>query len=91
MTRALILSVFVAALAAGCASAPKPSDSTTANVVDKAPLANVQCVQDTGSYIKRKDEKCQPVAGRSYSNDDLTTTGELNTVDALKKLDPSFH
>jgi hypothetical protein len=91
MTEALILSVCVAALAAGCATSPKPTDSTTASAVDKAPLANVQCVRETGSYIKRKDEKCNDVAGRSYSNDDLQTTGEINTADALKKLDPSLH
>ncbi len=95
MKKALIFSALVAAVAAGCATPPKPTpDSRTAAtnaIAAKAPLADTQCVRYSGTYIKRTDEKCRNIPGRSYSHDDIQGTGQLNAADALKQLDPTFH
>jgi hypothetical protein len=48
------------------------------------------CVQHTGSLIPPKQGKCLPVAGRSYSAEDLQRTGTPNTATALQMLDPSI-
>ena len=47
------------------------------------------CVRETGSHIKRHDQACLPVNGRSYSRDDLDRTGNPNMGRALQQLDPS--
>lgn len=47
------------------------------------------CLQQTGSLIRAKKGTCLPVAGRSYSADDLRRTGTPNTARALQMLDPS--
>jgi hypothetical protein len=48
------------------------------------------CIRDTGSLIKAKDGKCLPVAGRSYSQDDIQRTGKTRVGPALQDLDPSI-
>jgi len=47
------------------------------------------CIRDTGSHIKRHDQVCLPVNGRSYSHEDLQRTGNPNIGQALQQLDPS--
>lgn len=47
------------------------------------------CLQQTGSLIRAKKGTCLPVAGRSYSADDLQRMGTPNTARALQMLDPS--
>lgn len=50
------------------------------------------CIRDTGSLIPAKKGQClQGVAGRSYSRQDLLNTGQMNTGQALRMLDPSIH
>lgn len=48
------------------------------------------CLQQTGSLIPAKKGACLPVAGRSYSADDLRRTGAPSTGRALQMLDPSL-
>lgn len=48
------------------------------------------CLQQTGSLIHAKKGTCLPVAGRSYSAEDLQRTGTPNTARALQMLDPSI-
>lgn len=52
----------------------------------KAPI----CPQSTGSRIKRPDNDCVPVPGRSYTRDDLERTGAVDTSEALRRLDPAL-
>lgn len=47
------------------------------------------CVQDTGSHIPPAKGKCLPVAGRSYSHEDIQRTGQQDIGQALQQLDPS--
>jgi hypothetical protein len=47
------------------------------------------CLRSTGSLIPPKPGECLPVAGRSYSQEDIRRTGAVNTADALRMLDPS--
>ena len=53
-----------------------------------------KCTHAPGSHIKlAKPEDCKKAARgpyRSYSKEDLESTGETNVADALRKLDPSF-
>jgi hypothetical protein len=47
------------------------------------------CVQETGSHIRRHDQACLPVNGNSYSKEDLDRTGQPDIARALQQLDPS--
>ena len=50
------------------------------------------CIRDTGSLIPAKKGQClQGAFGRSYSAKELRSTGQLNTADALRMLDPAIH
>lgn len=50
---------------------------------------NPFCLRDTGSRIKPPPGHCLPVAGRSYSRQDIDRTGATNIGQALQMLDPS--
>ncbi|HXS73939.1 MAG TPA: hypothetical protein VN725_07815 [Rhodanobacteraceae bacterium] len=47
------------------------------------------CIQDTGSHIKRRDQACLPLNGNSYTREDLRRTGNPNIGEALQQLDPA--
>jgi len=50
------------------------------------------CLRDTGSLIPPKKGQClQGAFGRSYSAKELRSTGQPNTADALRMLDPAIH
>lgn len=50
------------------------------------------CIRSTGSLIPAKKGEClQGVSGRSYSQQDLRNTGQIDTAQALRMLDPSIH
>jgi hypothetical protein len=72
-----------------------PADQTAA-AASNAPQSNSpikpgdrNCLRDTGSLIKPKPGQCLPVAGRSYSKQDIDRTGARTTAGALRELDPS--
>jgi hypothetical protein len=72
--------------------APTPS-SQTQRPTARAGQSGIKpgdrmCVRHTGSLIPPKQGKCLPVAGRSYSAEDLQRTGSPNTATALQMLDP---
>ena len=48
-----------------------------------------QCLRDTGSHIPPPKGHCLPVAGSSYSQQDIQRTGATNVGQALQMLDPS--
>ncbi len=51
---------------------------------------NRNCLRDTGSLIPAKKGECLPVAGRSYSGEEMRRTGMQNNARALQTLDPSI-
>ena len=73
-------------------SAPPVRDA--ANQADSAQVSprpdDRHCLRSTGSLIPPKPGACLPVAGRSYSQDDLRRTGAFTTAEALDRLDPSI-
>jgi hypothetical protein len=92
--RPIYLFIATAALLAAAPSAfaedPKPEagDATSKTAeAEKKP----NCLQETGSRIRRSGKACIPVVGRVYSREDIESTGRNQTADALRVLDPSFH
>jgi hypothetical protein len=92
----LALAITVALGFAGAAAAQAPADAPATAGAQHAPDARQvpapgarDCVRDTGSLIKRHDQACLPVNGRSYSRGDLERTGNPNLGRALQQLDPS--
>lgn len=53
------------------------------------PLNSRMCIRDTGSHIPPPKGQCLPVAGNSYSQQDIQRTGATNVGQALQMLDPS--
>lgn len=53
------------------------------------PIDSRQCIRDTGSHIPPPKGQCLPVAGSSYSRQDIQRTGATNVGHALRMLDPS--
>ncbi len=90
----------LAATAAGAVfaqtSAPAPATSVTL-AAQAAPTAHAiikpgdrACIRQTGSLIPAKEGQCLPVAGRSYSGEEIRRTGTPDTARALQMLDPSI-
>ena len=54
-------------------------------------LVKTNCIKDTGTRIKRSNDKkdCNGLPGRSYDKDDIDRTGALSIGEALERLDPS--
>lgn len=67
-------------------SKPKPQASSQRAV---PPLNSRMCIRDTGSHIPPPKGQCLPVAGSSYSQNDIQRTGATNLGQALQTLDPS--
>lgn len=99
-----IVTVVILLAAAGFASAlraapqnapPAPllpaASSSSASTGHASPLkpGDRNCIRDTGSLIPPKKGQCLPVAGRSYSKQDLDSTGKTTLGPALQQLDPS--
>ena len=53
------------------------------------PLDSRMCIRHTGSHIPPPKGQCLPVAGNSYSREDIQRTGANNLGQALRMLDPS--
>ena len=53
------------------------------------PVNSRQCIRDTGSHIPPPKGQCLPVAGNSYSHEDIQRTGATDLGRALQMLDPS--
>lgn len=69
-------------------SAAQPSAMTgTKHAVP--PVDSRMCVRDTGSHLRPPKGKCLPVAGNSYTQEDIRRTGAMNVGQALQMLDPS--
>jgi len=56
---------------------------------DAQPAPRVNCPQETGSRIKRRNGRCDSSPGRVYGADELRLTGQTNVGEALQRLDSS--
>ena len=93
MVRNSILGALVAVAAFGCAtstSQKSPADTNAAkNSLQASATAHENCVKDTGSRIKRPDDRpCGAQPGSTYTQQELENTGRIDTAEALKQLDP---
>lgn len=100
--RAIQIAVFTSAalFAAGAlaqqAPAPQPATTAPAKATTAKPDQHAvpapgsrNCIRDTGSHIPPPKGQCLPVAGRSYSQQDIQRTGAVDVGQALQMLDPS--
>jgi hypothetical protein len=75
------------AVLSACA-APRP-----AALADAGDASLEQCDQVTGSRIRSNTRRdCEPLGQpfRSYSAEELQSTGEMDLSEALRQLDPAF-
>jgi hypothetical protein len=93
----LLTGLGISALAAAQNAAPATQAAASHAVTKSTPTAPAvpkpgdrQCLRDTGSLIPSKKGECLPVAGRSYSGDEMRRTGAQNNARALQMLDPSI-
>ncbi|HET9818180.1 MAG TPA: hypothetical protein VFP92_03330 [Rhodanobacteraceae bacterium] len=81
------------------ASANAQADTSTATADHAATTPKVKravsrvdsrmCIRHTGSHIPPPKGQCLPVAGNSYTQQDIQRTGATNVGRALQMLDPS--
>lgn len=70
-------------------SAQPAAKTKTARQRTVPPVDSRNCIRDTGSHIPPPKGQCLPVAGNSYSQQDIQRTGANNVGQALQMLDPS--
>ncbi len=97
--------VFATAAHAQQASEPAPATAPSRQAAEHAATDDYRCLRYTGSLItaarNQRDEmrargkavkpRCAPVAGRSWSREDIERTGVTDLGTALRMLDPSIH
>ncbi len=69
---------------------PASSNATESRPAPGPKPGDRNCIRDTGSRIPAKPGECLPVAGRSYSQEDIQRTGQTTLGPALRDLDPSI-
>jgi hypothetical protein len=87
MLRSLLSGACLAALLAGCSTAPATrADTKAAATATGAPT----CLTETGTRLAPRPGECAGF-GRSFSNEDIDRTGRVGDVGAaLQMLDPSI-
>jgi hypothetical protein len=83
MQRFIVIAGCLIALA-GCATTPETRFSGAASEARTS-----DCIQ-TGTRIRLTEDQCSPSPGRSYSQEELQSTGGMTVVESLRKLDPRF-
>ena len=101
---AAVLAADTEATPATAAPAEKSADNTAAPKEDtkeaekpapKAkPKSSALCARSTGSILRPSAKNgctASTLPMRSFTQDELQSTGEIDIATALRKLDPSFH
>jgi hypothetical protein len=79
-----IVTVLILAACAGNTAGLKPKAAASDTVAQ-----NPACLSQTGSRIAGTGARCSAI-GRSYSSDDINSTGSTTAGEALRLLDPSI-
>ncbi|WP_043113481.1 hypothetical protein [Solimonas soli] len=82
---ALAIAVGVSAVALADEAASEARIQATATATAKS-----NCLQETGSRIRRGKDDCVPAPGQSFSQEDLRRTGAAGTAAALRQLSPAL-
>ena len=82
----LALSIALAGLA-GCATTPRSAAIAETDPADQVALAEQHCARETGSRLNNP-RSCPP--GRTFTRDELQSTGRTDVGEALRMLDPSI-
>jgi hypothetical protein len=91
MKSTLLLGALVAAVATGCATQPQTSETRLAAESTRTAALREHCVRDTGTRIKRPPDEVACIRpGRSYSKEEIDSTGAISLAEALHRLDPSL-
>jgi hypothetical protein len=83
MGKLILIAGCLAALA-GCATDPEARLSAIGTQPESEP-----CIQ-TGTRIRLDEGECAAVSGRTYSQEELQSTGAFSLAESLRKLDPSL-
>jgi hypothetical protein len=78
-------------VAATAEAAANPDEETSSFAEEKAKPVDHFCLRHTGSLIRSTGKHRCTAIGRSYSQDDLRRTGEIDLADALRRLDSSIY
>lgn len=83
-----------ATVPASDAAQPAPKDEVARkDGVARNEVSDRSCLKQTGSRLAprpdSKGRKCVNATGRSYTKDDLDSTGAIDLKDALRRLDPA--
>ena len=76
-------------LLTACAATPKPSPVAEVGNKVMSATPKADCLQ-TGTRILLKAGECSAATGRVYTKDELDRTGQTDTAEALRQLDPSI-
>lgn len=74
-------------------AAPSEQAAALENVASENLVSDRNCLRETGSRVIRADSKgrkCVNAPGRSYTREDINSTGAVDLADALRRLDPSI-
>ena len=84
---AVLAAALLLPLGAMAADPPKPSPAAAA----KAAKDERQCSMPTSPRLQKKGDECEQAKERtcSHSKEELDSTGQANTADALRRLNPS--
>ena len=93
---ALLLGVVPVAFAQAVPPEPPTAPADAGAEEAKEPLSDRFCLRETGSRIVARQnangqKRCNAMAGRAYTREDLDRTGQINIADALRTLDASVH
>lgn len=89
MFKPFLLGLYATVVAAGCAATSQTHlAADTQQLTSRAP--DRTCLKSTGTRIQLNEDQCAFVTGRSYSNEDIDSTGAFTTAEALRMLDPSI-
>ena len=72
-----------------CAALACADDAKTKAAAAKSAVKDPPCLTQTGTRIPARRKECAAV-GRSYTQDQILTTGATTAADALRLLDPSI-
>jgi hypothetical protein len=76
-------------LIAGCTTTPETATEQVPSFTERVPSGIHNCLT-TGTHIQSRERGCAYAAGRSYSKEEVDSTGATNAAAALRALDPTI-